>query len=176
MMEFDSFGAFAAHLRQVQGKLPAAETAGLKAGAEIIQTEAKAILGTYQVTDTGPFEPWESLATDTMYIRSGQGYTPNDPLDRSGVLEEHIESMAQGREAATGVPDLVVDYDYQKPTNVGDVAIWMEEGTPHIPPRSFLGVAGFRKGEAAADEVARHVAAALAGQPTPTGKKRPGEN
>lgn len=166
MMHFNTPGAFAAHLRRVRAKLPEAESKGLAAGAEIIKREAKAVLGTYQYVDTGPFEPWEELAGRTKQERVQQGYPENEPLRRSGVLGDNIEASAEGRRAAVGVPDRLVAHPYRpKIVNIGHVALELEFGTPRIPPRAFLGLAGYRKGAEAAKLLGIWVAWALAGLP-----------
>jgi hypothetical protein len=50
------------------------------------------------------------------------------------------------------------------------VSNYLEFGTQHIPPRSFLGVAAFRYGEAAAGLIGSVAAAALAGMTSSEGR------
>jgi len=168
MMTFDRPAAFARHLRLIQMGLAGAERQGLEAGITLIQREAQHVLGEYQRSDTGPFVPWAELAQLTKEEREEQGYPENDPLLREGILHDNIEHSVGDREAATGVPDREVQHPYQDaPVNIGVVAEVLENGNERVPPRSFLGVAGFRKVEAACDQVARHVAYWLAAMPVP---------
>jgi hypothetical protein len=172
MMEFPSPGAFAAHLRRVQATMPAAETAGLKMGAELIRDEAQASLGHYQIANTGPFEAWAPLALATVEEREEQGYPPDDPLERSRTLHDNIEMSVGVRGARVGVPDRMVQLPYKRhEDNIGEIAEALEFGTQHIPPRSFLGLAAFRYGGAAAGLIGSVAAAALAGMSLP--KRRP---
>lgn len=173
MIDFKSPGAFAAHLRRVQAAMPAAERAGLKLGAELIQEEARASLGHYQTSNTGPVEPWEPLAEDTVKERTKQGYPPNDPLERSRTLHDNIEISVGPRKAEIGVPDRLVQLPYKKHAdNIGEIALDLEMGTQHMPPRSFLGLAALRFGGAAAGLIASTVAAALAGMSLPTRRNK----
>ena len=176
MMEFKSPGAFAAHLKRVRATIPAAEKAGLSLGAELIRDEARAVLGHYQTGNTGPFQAWQSLAAETMEERSEQGYSPDDPLKRSGTLGRNIEMSVGEREARVGVPDRMVQLPYEKhEDNIGEIAADLEVGTYRAPPRSFLGVAAFRYGAAAANLIGSTVAAALAGMSLPRGRPKAGD-
>ena len=153
MTAFKSPGSFAAHLRQVALALPRAEQRGLEAGAVLIEAEAKAEIGRYQDA-AGPFEKWAELAAATKASRSAAGFPPNNPLLVTGELLHSIGHRVEGRKAVVG--------------STSDLAVYQEFGTIHaahpIPPRSFLGASGFRKGEAAAQAIGEAVAHVVAGR------------
>lgn len=94
-------------------------------GMEIMEN-AKERIGTYQEA-TGDFPAWEQLAESTQEQRAKAGFTPNDPLLRSGELRESITMRSEGNGAIVGTPL--------------DVGLWMENGTEKIPPRPYLGPA-----------------------------------
>ena len=106
------------------------DKAYLEAVGSKIERDAKEIIGHYQRSDTGPFPEWEELAPSTKADRVSKGFTPNDPLLRTGELRDSIGHEVRGRSVAIG-SDL-------------DIAIYQEMGTATIPPRPFLRIAAFR--------------------------------
>ncbi len=108
----------------------AARHSALERAATIVETEAKALIGTY---DAG----WLQLADDTQAARTKAGYPANEPLLVEGELRASIGHAVEGRKAVVG--------------STSEVAVWQEQGTDHVPARSFLGSAAHRK----AEEVAR---------------------
>ena len=150
IMKFDSFGDLADHLRRVAAAMPRAEEHGLTKAAELIQEEAKAEIGHYQDA-TGPFDAWEELADATKADRRRKQFSENDPLLRTGDLQRSIAHEVEGRKAVVG--------------SDSEVAAALEFGTSHIPPRSFLGGAAFRKGEEAANVIGEAIALTIAGRP-----------
>jgi hypothetical protein len=149
-------------------RLPAAvlveQHFALDEAARIVQAEAKRELGTYQMTDTGQFAPWAELAESTKDERVRQGYPENEPLEREGQLRDAIERTAGDTEAAVGVPNRDIRHPYQThDVNIGEVAEALELGG-RIPPRSFLGVAGHRKGKEVAEICGAYVVRALVGE------------
>lgn len=100
----------------------------LTESAKIIQKDAKDQLGTYQ-DPKGPFDGWVELADSTKQDRVSQGFTPNDPLLRSGQLRDSIQMGVESGRAVVGTND--------------EIAKYQEFGTGHIPPRPFLGPAAF---------------------------------
>jgi phage gpG-like protein len=99
----------------------------LEAAAVIVRDHAVDKLGTYQPA-VGPYPAWAPLAQETQNIRAAQGYTPDDPLLRSGEMRDSI-----GYEVST---------DY---ANIGSSlmkALYQELGTSTHPPRPFFGPAG----------------------------------
>jgi len=128
MKEFASFGSFARHLA-VTAAMGEEVTHHLTAkAAEIIKEDAQKRIGEYQ-DYTGPFNSWAPLAESTMADRVAKGFTPDDPLLRTGDLRDSIEVTVKGNEAAVG--------------SVSEIAMYQELGTDNMPPRPFLGPAAF---------------------------------
>lgn len=130
MREFESFGAFGAHLAKLalEGEAVTHELA--EKGAKLIQRDAREKLGHYQGS-VGPFNAWPELADSTKEDRVNKGFPENEPLKRTGQLAESIDTDVRGSEAMVGSMD--------------PIALWQECGTDdgHIPPRAFLGPAAF---------------------------------
>jgi len=129
MKEFRSFGAFAEHLITREAATAVALHEGLEHVARAIEKTAKEEIGTYQ-PDVGPFPAWAPLADATVEDRISQGYSPDEPLLRTGELRESISHEVSGLEAVIG--------------STSDIALYQELGTASIPPRPFLGPAAFR--------------------------------
>jgi len=104
------------------------EHAGLKKGAQIIEEEAKRVLGTY---DYG----WPPLAASTIEHKQ----TGDSPGLETGDMRDSIAHTISGKEAHIGTDE--------------DKAVWFELGTVHQPPRSFLREAAVRK----TDEVVKEI-------------------
>jgi hypothetical protein len=142
---------FAAHLTNLMAGTLVANHHALEVAAQIVETEAKAEIGTYQ-SAAGPFQAWDPLSSATLegflhpvagWIpgKKDLGYAPPDnPLLREGDMRDSIEHVVRlvslvGGEAHVGSND--------------PKALWQELGTPNarfpIEPRSFLGGAAFRK-------------------------------
>lgn len=165
MREFKDAGSFAGYLARMAVEIEVAQHAGLERAAHEVQKEAKALIGEEQDSAAGPFPPWEPLSSGTLngflhmngHHIPGKvelGYSPPDnPLLREGTLRDSIECTVEGNEAAVGSND--------------EVAVYQEMGTPGaiypIPPRSFLGRAGFTKAHDVVDTIAGAVAAVLSG-------------
>ena len=96
----------------------------LEEAASLVEDRAKGKLGSYQPA-VGPYPAWQPLSPVTQEIRAAQGYTPNDPLLRSGEMAESISHVVYGEEAAVGT--------------TSEKAVWQELGTATIPPRPFFG-------------------------------------
>ncbi len=141
---------FAAALRAAAAHQPEAEHHGLTKGAELIETEAKALIGQER-------EAWPALADSTVAQKQAKGQTgrisSTDPLYATGELRATIGHTVNGRTALIGTPD--------------PVGVFQEFGTTKIPARSFLGAAAFRKGEAAAKAIGETVQHAVAGRKLP---------
>lgn len=147
-MELDSFGALAAHFERLA--MVGEEVAHhiTKLGAEAIEKDAKSRIGTYQ-DGGGGFPAWANLAQSTIDDRIRKGFTPDDPLLRTGELRDSIEHQVSGTEAVIGTPDIV--------------ALYQEQGTSTIPPRPFLGPAGFNSPHTLGPVAARTLIAWIAG-------------
>ena len=135
MGEFSLVG-FAAHLTALKAEMAIETHEALEHAALLVETEAKAEIGTYQGA-AGPFAAWATLAAFTQADRVAKGYPADEPLLRTGEMRDSIEHTIGVHEAEVG--------------SNSDIAVYQELGTHGggwggpIPPRSFLGGAAFRK-------------------------------
>lgn len=121
----------------------------LAEAARIVQEEAQQSLGTYQDA-VGPFPAWAPLAEATREERERKGFTPDDPLLRSGGLRDSIEVQIDGDHAYIG--------------SNHDAAAPMEYGTGTIPARSFLGSAAYRKAGEISEVIGNDLVKRISGQ------------
>jgi hypothetical protein len=121
---FGSLAEFATFLTEAVVKVEHAKHEALEEAAVIVETEAKAALGTY---DYG----WPQLAQSTQEQRSAQGFTPNDPGLRSGEMRDSLGHKVEGDTAHIGSDD--------------DHLVYFELGTSKQPPRSDLAKAAMSK-------------------------------
>lgn len=157
MKEFSSFGSFAKHLL-VTAELGEVVTHHIaeKAG-QIIQEDAQKRIGEYQEY-VGPFNAWAPLAESTVADRIAKGFSPDDPLLRTGDLRDSIQVEATGNEAVVG--------------SASEIAMYQELGTDRgIPPRPFLGPAAFESKLPIGEMAAKTVVAWVSG----LGWKRPSQ-
>lgn len=126
MKEFGDLASFAAHLGAMATVVDRNLHQGLKKVAVVIETRAEAKFGDYQ-SGVGPFSAWAPLAESTKAERVASGFTPDDPLLRSGSLRDSVEHQVSHLEAIIGSPD--------------ERMAWQELGTDKIPPRPVLGPA-----------------------------------
>lgn len=134
---------FAAHLAGIAAAEPSALKRGLMRAGAIVEAEAKAEIGTYQIEPRGPSGSWPLLSPATVADRRRKGYRPDDPLLREGDLRASIHHRADSSEMVTGSDE--------------PIAEWQEMGTRTIPARSFLGTALFRKRDEAVAAVVEEV-------------------
>lgn len=127
MKEF-SLGQFSAHLIQSAALGEVVAHHVVDKAAKIVQADAKARIGMYQ-DGIGGFTAWANLADSTVTDRISKGFSPDEPLLRTGELRDSIEAKSSGNEAVVGSSDIV--------------ALYQECGTSKIPPRPFLGPAGY---------------------------------
>lgn len=136
MKEFQSPGAFARYLATLEARLPAARKKGLEAAAEMLKKEIQDEIGTYQDAVHG-LPAWAELAERTVNERTGKGYSPNEPLFRTGELRATISYIVHDDHAVVGSPDPIM--------------VYQEFGTPDaahpIPPRPVIGGSLFRKAD-----------------------------
>ena len=149
MIRFASMSAFVNHLARLPVAVEVAEVEGLKQATRLLRDRARETLGTYQDA-VGPLPAWPELAASTQAERSLKGYTPNDPLLRSGELRDSIH-------------DEVTDDPHGRVFTDSLYAADMEFGSRRSPPRPFMGVAVYRHGDEAAAKVGEAVAAAYSG-------------
>lgn len=132
MREFGSLGKFADHLLALQVTELVALNRGLERCAKLVEATAKAEIGVYQ-DEVGSFPAWAELADATKKDRVRQGFTENDPLLRTGQLQQSISHQTELIETIIGSTD--------------EVMVYQELGTPTIPPRPVLGPAVVRNAE-----------------------------
>jgi len=118
----------------------------LEKAAEIVENEAKRVIGTY---DYG----WPQLSESTQEQREALGYSPNEPLLRDGThIRDTIEHAVDDMEHASYVG------------SNSKIAVYQELGTSRIRPRSFLGGAARAKEHEIHEEISHslHVGMAVA--------------
>lgn len=154
MKEFDSLSAFGRHLERLAavGEEVTHHLAG--EAAKVVQADAQARFGEYQDGGSG-FPAWANLAPSTVEQRLRLGFTPDDPLLRTGGRRDSIEVEQSGSTAVVGSADPVM--------------LYQEQGTNRIPPRPVLGPAAHASGEKVAERVGLGLVAWIAG----LGWKRP---
>jgi phage gpG-like protein len=138
-----SLAEFAGHLAHAAIELEIVKHELLDEAGHIVETEAKRVLGTYEYG-------WPQLADSTQTERERLGFTPNDPLLRTGDLKESIEHTVHGLSSV----DIGSNNLYAK---------FQELGTDRIPPRSFLAGAAAHEGAKIAETVGRCYQAVLEG-------------
>ncbi|MCC3246674.1 hypothetical protein LG047_15340 [Methylocystis sp. WRRC1] len=125
---------FAKDLARADVMFEFARHEALEKACQIVEDEAKRVIGTY---DYG----WKQLAPATQRERVRLGFTPNDPLLRSGELRDSItHHVVTG---LTGTGAMREDAGYVG--SPSKIALYQELGTARIPPRSFLGGAARAK-------------------------------
>lgn len=111
-------------------RLETAELVAMEAALEIAAVEvektAKSEFGVYQPA-AGQFGAWPQLAESTQDERERLGFSPNDPLLRTGELQASISHETRGLEAEIG--------------STSEIAPYHELGTSKMPARPVLGPA-----------------------------------
>jgi hypothetical protein len=148
MREFTSFLHMAEHLIVIGAKGKLLEHDLLEHACVEIETLAKEKFGEYQA-QAGPFAAWAPLAQATVDDRIAKGYSPDNPLLRSGETRDSIEHKVVGHEGYVG--------------SDSDILFWLELGTDKMPARSTLGAAAFEKEPKIREETGIGFAAWLAG-------------
>lgn len=133
MKNFNSFIDFAHHLGMRLAADHVETRESLEECAEFLKKKIKERFGNYMREDAGSFKEWAELADYTKYDRVRQGYTPNDPLLRSGKLRDSVESE-------------VKSHLFEHVAVIGSkeqIMVWQELGTSRIPPRSVFGAEAY---------------------------------
>lgn len=125
-MEFRSFGALGAHFARLALAGEAVTHHATEQAAQIVEKDAKARIGSYQDA-AGPFGAWANLAPSTVDDRLRKGFTPDDPLLRTGGLRSSYGRKVNGAVAVVG--------------STSPIALYQEQGTSTIPPRAVVGPA-----------------------------------
>lgn len=144
MKEFSLIG-FATLLTEL-ASAKYAEHHALELASQIVEKEAKHVLGTY---DYG----WPQLAETTKEDRVRKGFTENDPGLRSGEMRESIEHTVFATEAFIGSND--------------DHLVYFDIGTSKQPPRPVLLAAAIKKEDQVLDAIGRTMVAHLSSEPLP---------
>ena len=140
-MSVISLVQFAALLTSVSN-MAAGQREGLQRAAELVEEEAKDSLGTYQGA-SGPVPAWPTLSQVTQDDRVEKGFSPNEPLLRSGELRDSI--------------DIEVHRDHAFVGSTHEGAPAHELGADGVPQRSFLAGAAYRNEEEIAELIGQAV-------------------
>lgn len=133
-MEFRDFGEMASHATHVALACDEALHEGLKAVTKKLLKDTRDLFGSYQ-TGAGPFGTWQPLAQATKDDRVRQGFSPDDPLQRTGDLRDSFYAKVDRHEGGVGSDEVK--------------ALGMELGDPikSVPARPTVGLA-FARNEA----------------------------
>jgi hypothetical protein len=126
MKKFTSLTQFAEYLSRLEPIGDEYKIAALEAIGKYVKEKAQSKFGIYQDA-VGEFPAWPELADSTQKQRAALGFSPNDPLYRTGETMESIDCNVEPNKVQVGSADPVM--------------LWQEEGTPTIPPRPVLGPA-----------------------------------
>lgn len=134
---FSSPGKFANHLLTVIATEKIAISKGLEVACKAVEKTAKSEFGHYQ-PEVGPHPAWPDLADSTVEDRIRKGFTPDDPLLRTGELRDSIKHEVKGLHGVVG--------------SESDIMVYQEFGTlgsdgKGIPARPVLGPAAYRNKE-----------------------------
>lgn len=144
-----NIGQAIALFTRIAADLPLVEHSALERAAVLIENDAKASVGEYQVA-AGPFVEWARLADATKADRVAKGFPEDEPELRTGALRDSIQHQTGTHEAHVGSDALVM--------------VYQELGTAKMPPRSILGGAAVRKADEVRDLVGDAVVAHIAGK------------
>jgi hypothetical protein len=111
-----TLAVFADALDEMASAIPFVPLAAAKVIAPVLVENVRGIMGTSALQD---------LAPDTQSERVRLGFTPNDPLVRTGDLRASVRPIAM--KVSAGALSLAVSDD--------PIAGYQEKGTPWIPPR-----------------------------------------
>ena len=111
---------FAGLLMTLSGGLPAVQRSALEHAGQVVEDEAKRLIGTYD------YDPrWPELADSTKEDRVRKGFSENEPGLRTGEMRDSIHHTVEGHKAVhIGSDD--------------DKLVWFELGTVKQPPRTVL--------------------------------------
>lgn len=89
-MKFESFDALADEIDRRTVALPAAVREAAAAAGALAVEASKKMIGHYQPA-VGDLPAWAPLTDATKADRTAKGFTPDDPLLRSGELRDAVE-------------------------------------------------------------------------------------
>jgi HK97 gp10 family phage protein len=119
-------------------EMEAVNHSALEKAAQIVEKEAKRVIGTYDYN-------WTPLAASTLAKKAA-----DTPLLETGEMRDSIEHISDHKEANIG--------------SNNDKALWQELGTVKIPPRSFLAGALQHKTDEVVETIGREIHGALIGE------------
>lgn len=154
-MDFSRFAALAGNLESVRQRLPGAIADELEAQGAAIEASAKSKFGGYQAG-------WVPLAESTKAERRRLGFTPDDPLFRSGGLRDDVRHKVDGDTVFIGVePGQTLRGPDGKTIDAAKVMAVQEYGDSrgHVPPRPVFGTVVI-------EDLDRHVDAFVLGMMT----------
>jgi hypothetical protein len=135
-MDFSSFAELAAHFSAVERRVGPAIVKELQAQGQAIEAQAKARFGTYQAG-------WAHLKESTMRDRERKGFTPNDPLFRSGALRDSVGFTVEGESLFVGIePGKTLQRPSGKSVDAALVMAVHENGSTdgRVPARPVFGI------------------------------------
>jgi hypothetical protein len=127
-MEFHGFGELIEHAVGLAEVMEEVLHEGMEAITAKLLHDTREKFGEYQ-GGAGPFQPWPPLASATIADREARGFSPDEPLLRTGELRDSYYKQVEGLEGGVG-SDL-------------DKALGMEVGDPakNVPARPTVGLA-----------------------------------
>lgn len=146
-MSVFTLAGFAAHCATMEADMRLAQEAAVLKACQMVEKWAKKAIGQYL-----PGYNWEQLKEATQQERKRLGFTPNDPLLRTGELRASIGHYVE----RVGLNEVV---GYVGSTS--KIAAYMELGTRHIPPRSFLAASAMAQERAIHEMTGRLVMGAI---------------
>ena len=151
-----SFADVAARIASMAAAMKDTQVDVLDEMATRIQERAKEKIGHYQ-DESGPFNAWAQLKKSTQRERERHGYTPNDPLLRTGGLRDSIKKAIYGSFAVVGSDSMLAVYH-----EFGTHGPGVGPDGWHDPPRPFLGPAAYESREWVGEVVTEWVRKCLA--------------
>lgn len=147
---------FAARLGELTVEVEREKRRALEEAARVVQAKAKDLIGHDENPAAGPFMEGMPLAEATQEEKERLGFVGNvseyDSELRKGEMRDSIE--------------YAVSEDLSVVGSDSDVAVAQELGVPehNLPPRSFLGAAGYLEGETVAKILGAGIVKALVGE------------
>ena len=112
MQEFTSLAALGRHFGRLALEGEAVTNRVTEKVADIVKQDAQVKIGVYQEA-AGQFPAWAPLADSTVADRISKGFSPLEPLLRTGELRDSIETHVEGAEATVGSASMIALYQEQ---------------------------------------------------------------
>ncbi len=130
-----SLRQLASSFRHAASRMPEAIAAELEDQGKAIEADAKSLFGTYQ-------DGWRELAASTQAERMRLGFTPDDPLFRSGGLRDTVTHKVEGNSVFVGVePGTMIEGPDGQEVDAAMVMGVQEHGSTdgRVPARPVFG-------------------------------------